>query len=205
MSNSCGRTSQNSTQSPNHGWLRYLSRASRTQPHVRGVVVLLEFGVHLDDPGHPLRHVGRNDCQRERTMRMWRMCHRCQAGAPRRGTRPILCRRMPGSPTAAVNSAPASSPILWRQRITRFDGPRPGVLFQRDGLPRRAAAVNVLDRRGGRLGRNFDGRSPPESRRQPPQRRRLGWLTIKFGTTNSVTHAGLNQSTQLGDSPMSVG
>src|SRR5882757_1522462 len=41
--------------------------------HVRGVVVLLEFGVDLDDPGHSFRHVRRDDCCRERAMRMWRV------------------------------------------------------------------------------------------------------------------------------------
>src|SRR3977135_852575 len=41
--------------------------------HVWGVVVLLKFGVDLDDPGHSFRHVGRDDCCRERAMCMWRV------------------------------------------------------------------------------------------------------------------------------------
>ena len=137
--------------------------------HVRGVVVLLEFGVHLDDPGHPFRHVGRNDCHRERTMCMWRMCHRCQAAAPRRLLDRSSVVECPACRPRQSIPLPQVLPILWRQRITKFNGPRPDVLFQRDGIPLRAAAGNVLDRNGGRLGHNFDGRSSPESSRQPPQ------------------------------------
>src|SRR5882762_8297074 len=65
--------SQNSTQSSNHRWPRYFFPGVPDATDVRGVVVLLEFRVDLDDPGHSFRHVGRDDCCREHAMCMWRV------------------------------------------------------------------------------------------------------------------------------------
>lgn len=173
--------------------------------HVRGVVVLLEFGVHLDDPGHPFRHVGRNDCHRERTMCMWRMCHRCQAAAPRRlldrssVVECPACRPRQSIPLPQVCPYSGDSGLQSSMDLVRaccFNAM--GYLFallQATSSTETAVGSGTTSTGDRHLNRADNHR----------KRRRLGRPTIKFDRTNSVTHAGLNQSTQLGDIPMSVG